>query len=1317
MSSDALFDRERIALRKLQQVVRDRAAGEKTFSDTFQTTTDEADKEAQKARKTIAAARKKSDEDLDQAHQANLDSITTKYDSAQENADTKRVDFRKKTVDHFSEALERARSKYQDKLWTVASVLEAGEKEAQDRFDELKRKSDAAKVRVAKFWDRAEVVLARVGMDRDDVSSPEDELPREDPILLVKHIESKLGDAEEAAVRLEGIKLTNFLGLAGTFGAVMLMAALGGVVGFLAVKGFAIVGVAMGFAIVGGLGLRLLLGMLASRQARDRGTALGVILADVSRSARSLLEQAEEAHRREREEVQARHDHDKKAAGEYYLPKIESMEKQLEETLAKLEDEYVKSTDKIRTNRAADTKAEIDRYTRESDAANARFDAELAAAEERLKQKTAAAIATRDTAFQKVEAAWKTGLAEVAWVGNQLIEYGHGRFPKWDEILRSDRPLPTDAPLGIRFGEFDVDLYAMPDGMPYDARLNPAEPLHTQIPAFLPFPQKCSILFKAQNEGRPAAVATLQATMLRFLTGLPPGKVRFTIIDPVGLGENFAAFMHLADFDEKLVTARIWTEPGHIEKRLADLTEHMENVIQKYLRNQYKSIEEYNSAAGEVAEPYRVLVIANFPQNFTTDAARRLVSILSSGPACGVCTLVSMDTNAAMPRDFNPADLEQVAYTLNWGAGKFRPVEADLAPFPLAAETPPDPATIAKLVKKVGEASRDASRVEVPFEFIMPTRDQWWNSSAAKGFEVAIGRAGATRRQLFQVGRGTAQHALVAGKTGSGKSTLLHALITNLALTYSPDEAELFLIDFKKGVEFKMYADQRLPHARVIAIESEREFGLSVLQRLDGVLRERGDEFRRAGVNDLGGYREAKPDVRCPRILLVVDEFQEFFVEDDKLGQEAALLLDRLVRQGRAFGVHVLLGSQTLGGAFSLARSTIDQMAVRIALQCSDADAQLILSKDNNAARLLNRPGEAIYNDANGLVEGNDPFQVVWLAEEKREQLLGELRDRADGKFPPPLVFEGSAAADLSSFAPISTLVSTPAAAIPEGPPMVWLGDPVAIKDPTVAVFRPQSGANLLLIGQHEEAALGLLTASITALVAKLRPSAEAKPRPITVVDGTPDDGDFADYLRNATAALGLPGAVVDRSELPTAMAELAAEFERRQKGESTDRTPRFLLVNGLQRVRELRKADDDFGFGRRGDKTVTPGEHFLNILRDGPGFGIHCIVWCDTLNNLQRAVDRQGIREFALRVLFQMSASDSSHLLDSPVASRLGRTRALYIEEGSERPEKFRPFGVASGSWLRHVGDQLHPPTSPTGDGSGSNVGDTSELPGGMRL
>src|SRR5207253_11524358 len=135
-----------------------------------------------------------------------------------------------------------------------------------------------------------------------------------------------------------------------------------------------------------------------------------------------------------------------------------------------------------------------------------------------------------------------------------------------------------------------------------------------------------------------------------------------------------------------------------------------------------------------------------------------------------------------------------------------------------------------------------------------------------------------------------------------------------------------------------------------------------------------------------------------------------FFSEDDKLAQDAAVLIDRLVRQGRAFGVHVLLGSQTIAGS-GLPRSTIGQMAVRVALQTSEADSQLILGDNNSAARLLTRPGEAIYNDAGGLVEGNSPFQVSWLPDEQREQLLDLVQKRATRERVnrgDPIVFEGN---------------------------------------------------------------------------------------------------------------------------------------------------------------------------------------------------------------------------------------------------------------------------------------------------------------------
>ena len=309
------------------------------------------------------------------------------------------------------------------------------------------------------------------------------------------------------------------------------------------------------------------------------------------------------------------------------------------------------------------------------------------------------------------------------------------------------------------------------------------------------------------------------------------------------------------------------------------------------------------------------------------------------------------------------------------------------------------------------------------------------------------------------LGKGTSQHVLIAGKTGSGKSTLLHAVITNAALMYSPKELELYLIDFKKGVEFKTYAHHGLPHARVIAVESEREFGLSVLQRLDVELKRRGDLYRDHGAQDVASYRKNTGEY-LPRILLLVDEFQEFFIEDDKVAQECALLLDRLVRQGRAFGVHVILGSQSLGGAYSLPRTTVAQMAIRIALQCSEADSHLILSEDNAAARLLTRPGEAIYNDANGMIEGNHIFQVVWLPDANREEYLKDLQGPGDRR----REHDARHADARLRGEPAGRRREQPAAPrrprrprVARGRPVVlaWFGDAIAIKDPTAATPPP----------------------------------------------------------------------------------------------------------------------------------------------------------------------------------------------------------------------------------------------------------------------
>ncbi|MFN8729107.1 MAG: FtsK/SpoIIIE domain-containing protein, partial [Planctomyces sp.] len=807
-----------------------------------------------------------------------------------------------------------------------------------------------------------------------------------------------------------------------------------------------------------------------------------------------------------------------------------------------------------------------------------------------------------------------------------------------------------------------------------------------------------------------------RSTMLRLLTSFPPGKLRFTILDPVGLGQSFAGFMHLADYEDALVTDRIWTEPRHIEARLTDLTEHMENVIQKYLRNQFKSIEEYNEQAGEIAEPYRFLVIADFPANFSEVSAKRLASILASGPRCGVYTLIAMDTRQQLPAGLTAADLKRNAlrFTYRKGDPAATPPTApglvwddpDFGSLPVAVEQPPDDERFNALVHRVGVASKDANRVQVPFAMIAPQREQLWTMSSASEVRVALGRAGATKLQHLSLGRGTSQHALIAGRTGSGKSTLLHAIITNLAMWYTPDEVELYLIDFKKGVEFKAYASLGLPHARVIAIESEREFGLSVLRKLDAELKRRGNLFRDQEVQDLKSFRSARADVPMPRIMLIVDEFQELFVEDDKLAQEASLLLDRLVRQGRAFGMHVILGSQTLGGAYSLARATIGQMAVRIALQCSEADAMLIMSDDNSAPRLLNRPGEAIYNDASGAIEGNSPFQVAWLPDEQREHFLSQVRSRIPtlpestrARLVPPIVFEGNVPANIEANHPLSLALAA-AAPVEHGKPTnAWLGDAIAIKDPSAGIFRRQAGANLLIVGQKDDSALAMMVASILSLAAQHAQRAgtdAASPAPrIYLLDGTPADQPGFGVLPKLAASLSdvLDIRVIALRDVPGAMNELNAELSRRTalaaESESGSAQPPswYLFVHALQRYRALRRSENEFDFsastGDEPDAQVAPEKAFANIMREGAAMGIHTLCWCDTVANLTRTLERNALREFDQRVLFQMSGADSSALMDTPFAGTIGNNRALLYSEEQGSVEKFRPYAMPGDAWL----------------------------------
>jgi hypothetical protein len=279
-------------------------------------------------------------------------------------------------------------------------------------------------------------------------------------------------------------------------------------------------------------------------------------------------------------------------------------------------------------------------------------------------------------------------------------------------------------------------------------------------------------------------------------------------------------------------------------------------------------------------------------------------------------------------------------------------------------------------------------------------------------------------------------------------------------------------------------------------------------------------------------------------------------------------------------------------------------------------------------------------------------------------------------------VFEGNVPADIRKNPALAHAIEMfPPPAIPDAP-RIWLGDPVAIKEPTQVVLRRQSGANVLIVGQQEEPALALMCSAIASLAAQFPPRALQ----VYLLDGTPADSSLVGTFERLRSVLALPMTLVEYRSVPEAIGELASELGRRQESSESKPPAVFLFVHALQRYRALRRQDDGFSFGGDADAAPQPDRQFANLLRDGPPLGMHVIASIDTVASLERTFDRASVREFDNRVLLQMSANDSSTLIDSPLANKLGMNRALAYSEEQGVVEKFRPYALPPMEWLQHM-------------------------------
>ncbi|MGQ0678805.1 MAG: FtsK/SpoIIIE domain-containing protein [Actinomycetota bacterium] len=813
-----------------------------------------------------------------------------------------------------------------------------------------------------------------------------------------------------------------------------------------------------------------------------------------------------------------------------------------------------------------------------------------------------------------------------------------------------------------------------------------------------------------QHDGpaRAAAHGFVRSMMLRQLLSVSPGEVKFCIFDPVGLGQSAGVLLDLAEYDADLIGGKVWSSAQDFEARLADLSAHIELVIQKYLRTTYQTIDEFNDAAGEIAEPYRMLVIFDFPTGMKGESAARLKTIIENGPRCGVFTLVVHDSSAQVPYGVEIDQLRSISIrSINFQAGFAVTGNGYQLEAAFEHDVLPERSEIAKrIIDSVGRASIARTEAAVTFDKVFamygdvaarglrpefgtaPTLTSaanphtWWSDDSIRGLFAPIGQKGARDVAILGFDSGDHAGALLVGRPGSGKSTLLHAYLGGLTTLYGPDELELYLIDFKEGVEFKAYAEERLPHAKVIAIESDREFGLSVLESLQAEITQRAEILRSTGGRQAGvqGLREATGD-KFPRILLVFDEFQVLFARNDKVGLAAADLLESIIRQGRGFGVHVLLGSQSLAGLDALGAHVPQLLPVRILLPAAESDARKVLGDNNNAGDYLTSHGEGILNSAGGAVEANERFKGALLTEADRVARLQVLRNKADerGFTRVPMVFEGNSLVPLESQSPRKFREEL--AASGSYPIRIRTGKPMTVGDVGDLVLPREASANVLAIvrsGDNQDGivpspegpAYGLLAAAVT--------SGAMTSARVDVIDFMSND-DGADLM-----FLPLLDArrisLKRRRAFPDVLSDYLDEVDERLDQDDSSRATCLLVLFGVHRARDL---DAEMGSL---DVDVDLVENLERIMRDGPEVGVHVWLWSDSVSGASRRLTPRMMREIAWRIAGKMSADDSQTFIGTNQAADLRKSQLLMVNEDRGVATRVTAYAPPPTSWVAQV-------------------------------
>lgn len=802
---------------------------------------------------------------------------------------------------------------------------------------------------------------------------------------------------------------------------------------------------------------------------------------------------------------------------------------------------------------------------------------------------------------------------------------------------------------------------------------------------------------------RDTVVSNLNAMTLQLFMTNPAGKIRFTFISPSDAGDAFSTFMRFTDVDERLVDTHVWVDSQRIEERLDVLLDRAQTISQDYLRGQYNDILEYNQAAGKNAEPLQFLVVADFPRGFTQGALEKLENVMSNGPKNGIYTILSGDmsellgSNDGNDQRYN-AVLRRVCSKLtffyfdekgihvpNVQSPRVSGTHAMIDQIYLPMTLPTNRSLVDSTIETLKKAIHAAERVTITYDDVMDGLPQmperWFGYSDRQGLSVPFALSGANKvlsLELASDALSPKYHTLVTGMIGSGKSTLLHTLIMGLLMKYSPEDVQIYLMDFKDGVEFKVYTEYNLKNFRAISIDTEPEFGLAVLKKIEAEMQARNNIFKEEGCRGLEGYRremaeKGNPHHGMPRTILIIDEFQEAFGRsDDPVMSEAAEIIKRLTLVGRAPAIYLIMATQDIKNAAALPETVYNQFETRIALKSSPDSARIILPDNPMADQLINLDkGVAIFNASAGNKDHNVQCRIAFCSEDEQRALLEQIAQKQAAA---GFQVTGGTRLLLSS---IQDDRSNPLSHFEETGEIdqndmslgyrLFVGEPLSLENNFHPQLLSRRGKNLLLTGNDQQRAR-ITTAFImgSLLYEMLRQQDTSTEPAITLFDlssDAPQDDMFGQLVRGLPEKIRVyhAGDVLDGLD----MLEKELPIGRRQ----------FVVFFGLNRARRLLIQPDAY--------TQAPREKFVSLLQRGPENNMNFIVWANSAESFL-SLYRDVLPCFEQRLVGGIPEEQIAELIIGQAPANMKPKNAVYFDMDATETPKIRLYDQPTDSWVR---------------------------------